>query len=35
MLRFQVTAKVATSRTGTTINFDTLVDSCGRIKLHH
>jgi type VI secretion system protein len=34
-LRFQVTAKVATSRTGATINFDTLVDSCGRVKLHH
>lgn len=34
-LRFQVTAKVATSRAGTTINFDTLVDSSGRIKLHH
>ena len=33
VLRFQVTAKVATSRNGATISFDTLVDSNGRIKL--
>jgi type VI secretion system protein len=32
-LRFQVTAKVATSRNGATISFDTLVDANGRIKL--
>ncbi len=34
-LRFQVTAKVATSKNGAQISFDTLVDSCGRIKLQH
>jgi len=32
-LRFQVTARVATSRSGASISFDTLVDSNGRIKL--
>jgi type VI secretion system protein len=32
-LRFQVTAKVATSRNEASISFDTLVDSNGRIKL--
>lgn len=34
-LRFQVTAKVITSKSGTTISFDTLVDPSGRIKLQH
>jgi len=32
-LRFQVTAKVATSKSGASISFDTLVDPSGRIKL--
>jgi len=34
-LRFQVSARVATSRSGTTISFDTLVNSTGQIKVQH
>lgn len=34
-LRFQVTARVATSRSGATISFDTLVNSTGQIKVQH
>lgn len=34
-LRFQVTARVATSRNGATISFDTLVNSTGQIKIQH
>jgi predicted component of type VI protein secretion system len=32
-LRFQVTARVATSKDGASISFDTTVDPSGRIKL--
>lgn len=33
-LRFQVTARLAVSRDGRTISFDTVVDPGGRIRLH-
>jgi type VI secretion system protein len=34
-LRFQVTARLAVSKDGTTISFDTVVDPGGRIRLHN
>ena len=32
-LRFQVTARIVTSRTGASINFDTVVDPAGHVRL--
>lgn len=33
-LRFQITARVATSRDGVSISFDTVVDPAGHVRLH-